>query len=296
MNALFDIDCTMPVTIQPAIVRDMASLAHHAMLIEVYTTPKPGLVDRANNGSHRDMTVATFEHSAEAIAPWLALFTQTGIDSANLPANQLLPMLRPHGKQCERDMLLATAGVNTHKGMLFSLALLCAAAGRLWQQGKILNQQTVCQQVARATEGLVQRELATNAQPKTAGERFFHQHDLTGVRGEVESGFSTVREYSLPVYANAIAHGADRNSALLEVMLTLLAHNNDTNLVARGGIDGLHYVQQQAKEITQQTQFLSIERMRALQRLDQQLIARNLSPGGSADLLAITWLLHQLDR
>ena len=63
-----------------------------------------------------------------------------------------------------------------------------------------------------------------------------------------------------------------------------------------GGIDGLHYVQQQAKEITQQTQFLSIERMRALQHLDQLLIARNLSPGGSADLLAITWLLHQLDR
>ena len=87
-------------------------------------------------------------------------------------------MLRPHGKQCERDMLLATAGVNTHKGMLFSLALLCAAAGRLWQQGKILNQQTVCQQVARATEGLVQRELATITQPKTAGERFFHQHGL----------------------------------------------------------------------------------------------------------------------
>ncbi len=79
-------------------------------------------------------------------------------------------------------------------------------------------------------------------------------------------------------------------------MLTLLAHNNDTNLVARGGMDGLHYMQQQAKEITQQTQFLSIERMRALQHLDQLLIARNLSPGGSADLLAITWLLHQLDR
>ena len=112
----------------------------------------------------------------------------------------------------------------------------------------------------------------------------------------MESGFSTVREYSLPVYANAIAHGADRNSALLEVMLTLLTHNNDTNLVARGGIDGLHYVQQQAQKITQQTQFLSIERMRALQLLDQQLIARNLSPGGSADLLAITWLLHQLER
>jgi triphosphoribosyl-dephospho-CoA synthase len=296
MYALLDRDCTPPVIMKPAIVREMASLAHQAMLIEVYTTPKPGLVDRANNGSHRDMSVETFERSADAIAPWLALFTQTGVESANLPANQLLPMLRPHGKQCERDMLLATAGVNTHKGMLFSLSLLCGAVGHLWQQGKILNQQTVCQQVARVTEGLVQRELATNAQPKTAGERFFHQHGLTGVRGEVESGFQTVREHSLPIYRKALSHSADRNSALLEVMLSLLEHNNDTNLVSRGGIDGLHFVQAHASAISQTTDFLSVERMQALQAFDHELIARNLSPGGSADLLAITWLLHQLDR
>jgi triphosphoribosyl-dephospho-CoA synthase len=296
MYALFDRDCTPPVLIKPAIVREMASLAHQAMLIEVYTTPKPGLVDRANNGSHRDMCVETFERSAEAIAPWLALFTQTGIDSASLPINQLLPMLRPHGKQCERDMLIATAGVNTHKGMLFSLALLCAAAGRLWQQGKILTQQTLCQQVARATDGLVTRELAANEQPKTAGERFFHQHGLTGIRGEVASGFQTVREHSLPIYKKALSQSADRNSALLEVMLSLLEHNNDTNLVSRGGIDGLRFVQAQARAIRQATDFLSLERMQALKTLDIELIARNLSPGGSADLLAITWLLHQLDR
>lgn len=126
MYAFFNADfCAMPVTIKPAIVREMASLAHHAMLIEVYTTPKPGLVDRANNGSHQDMTVATFEHSAEAIAPWLALFTQTGIDSANLPANQLLPMLRPHGKQCERDMLLATAVSTPQRYVVLTGAVVC---------------------------------------------------------------------------------------------------------------------------------------------------------------------------
>ncbi len=296
MYALFDTDCAAPVAIRPAIVRYMASLAHNAMLIEVYTTPKPGLVDRANNGAHRDMTVETFERSARAIAPWLEKFTETGINCAHLPVNCLLSELRPIGRQCEQDMYLATAGVNTHKGMLFSLALFCAAAGRLWQQGKILNQHTLCQVVADATKGLVERELAANTKPCTAGERFFHLHGLSGVRGEAESGFQTVRNYSLPAYRQALAHGADRNSALLEVILALLEHNNDTNLVHRGGIDGLHYVQQQARRIRQETSFLSVERMQALQQLDQQLITRNLSPGGSADLLAITWLLQQLER
>ena len=131
MYALFDTDCAAPLAIKPAIVRDMAALAHRAMLVEVYTTPKPGLVDLANNGAHRDMTVDTFERSANAIAPWLEQFTDTGIRSAHQPVDQLLSALRHPGRQCEQDMYLATAGVNTHKGMLFSMALLCAAGGRL---------------------------------------------------------------------------------------------------------------------------------------------------------------------
>ena len=93
MYALFDSNCAAPLDIKPAIVRDMASLAHRAMLIEVYTTPKPGLVDRANNGAHRDMTVETFERSANAIAPWLVQFTETGLNRVLLPVNQLLAVL-----------------------------------------------------------------------------------------------------------------------------------------------------------------------------------------------------------
>lgn len=294
MYALFDTDCAAPLAIKPAIVRDMAALAHRAMLVEVYTTPKPGLVDLANNGAHRDMTVDTFERSANAIAPWLEQFTDTGIRSAHQPVDQLLSALRHPGRQCEQDMYLATAGVNTHKGMLFSMALLCAAGGRLWQQGKGLHQHSLCQTVANATEGLVERELAANTHPRTAGERFYHQYGLRGIRGEVESGFQTVRSYALPVYQQALAQDADRNSALLEVMLALLEHNDDTNLVHRGGPDGLNYVKQQAKWIRTHTTFLSVERMKALQQLDQQLISRHLSPGGSADLLAVTWLLQQL--
>lgn len=278
------------------IAQDTAHLAHRAMLIEVYTTPKPGLVDRANNGAHRDMTVATFERSADAIRPWLEKFVAIGLEHARLPLPHLLPMMRPVGKDCEKAMYLATAGVNTHKGMLFSLSLICAAIGRLWQQGQRLTIASICHTVAQATQGIVERELAANPTPRTAGERFYHEYGLTGVRGEVESGFQTIRQVSFPVYQQALDAGADRNSALLEVLLSLLAYNNDTNLVSRGGLAGLQFVQQQARSILSSTQFLSEERMLALESLDRQCIEKNLSPGGSADLLAVTWLLHQITR
>lgn len=289
-------DCLSPLSLRETFIRDTANLAYQAMLVEVYTTPKPGLVDLNNTGSHSDMTVATFEYSAKAIQPWLEVFVRTGIETASKPIRELLPSLRPAGKQCERAMFLATAGVNTHKGMLFSLSLVCAVTGRLWQQGRILSLTTICDAVAAATDGIVARELSQNATPKTAGERFFHQHGLTGVRGEVASGFQTVRDYAFPVYLKALDESRTQNTALLEVMLSLLAHNQDTNLVSRGGMDGLAYVQSQAKTIMHHTAFLSPAREQALEVLDKTLIERHLSPGGSADLLAITWFLHQLTQ
>lgn len=289
-------DCLSPLSLRETFIRDTANLAYQAMLVEVYTTPKPGLVDLNNTGSHSDMTVATFEYSAKAIQPWLEVFVRTGIETASKPIRELLPSLRPAGKQCERAMFLATAGVNTHKGMLFSLSLVCAVTGRLWQQGRILSLTTICDAVAAATDGIVARELSQNVAPKTAGERFFHQHGLTGVRGEVASGFQTVRDYAFPVYLKALDESRTQNTALLEVMLSLLAHNQDTNLVSRGGMDGLAYVQSQAKTIMHHTAFLSPAREQALEVLDKTLIERHLSPGGSADLLAITWFLHQLTQ
>lgn len=278
------------------VARDIADLAHQAMLIEVYTTPKPGLVDRANNGSHKDMTVETFERSANAIHPWLKLFVQTGQKHVRHPISTLLTELRPCGIACERDMFRATAGINTHKGMLFSMALICSATGLLWQQGQPLTVDRICYTVAQATQDIVNRELAANKTPKTAGERFYHQHGLSGVRGEVESGFATIRHHALPAYLKALEAGADRNQALLETLLVLLAYNQDTNLVSRGGLAGLSFVQQQARSILTTTTMLSEERLLALELLDQQCIEKNLSPGGSADLLAITWLLHQMTR
>ncbi|EHW0265179.1 triphosphoribosyl-dephospho-CoA synthase, partial [Salmonella enterica subsp. enterica serovar Derby] len=121
-------------SIQPQSLYDAwADLAWRAMLTEVNLSPKPGLVDRLNCGAHKDMALADFHRSAEAIRHWLPRFMEYGASCTRLPPESVLAGLRPLGMACEAAMFRATAGVNTHKGSIFSLGLLCAAIGRLYQ-------------------------------------------------------------------------------------------------------------------------------------------------------------------
>ncbi|MCW7554689.1 triphosphoribosyl-dephospho-CoA synthase CitG [Endozoicomonas gorgoniicola] len=274
----------------------IAGLAYEAMLLEVLTTPKPGLVDQANSGSHKDMNLSTFIDSAGAIQPWLNHFVSAGMKTAHAPAETVLASIRPQGIACEQAMFSATNGVNTHKGMIFSMAIVLAAAGRqLTLEGKEgLNSEKLCDQVAAMTAGLIERELSSVLKPRTAGERLFQQFGLTGIRGEVESGFATVRQHALPVLTSLLKHGP-RNIALLQTLLHLMAHNNDTNIVSRGGMLALKYTQKRARSLLKEGGVLADNGLASLHAFDRDMIARNLSPGGSADLLALTWLMHRLE-
>jgi triphosphoribosyl-dephospho-CoA synthase len=132
------------------------------------------------------------------------------------------------------------------------------------------------------TQGLVERELQSCRQPVTAGERLFMAHGMTGARGEVQSGFLTLRRHVFPYWYQE-SHSGRRS---LNALLRLMAYNPDTNLVARGGLDGLHFVQDYARRL-----LITGWKTEDLQQMDRALIARNLSPGGSADLLAIATVL-----
>ncbi|MFJ5398238.1 triphosphoribosyl-dephospho-CoA synthase CitG [Pectobacterium sp. CHL-2024] len=259
----------------------------HALTMEVMLTPKPGLVDRANNGSHRDMDVALFQTSIQAISPWFRHFTDAGYQHANTPLVQLLSQVRPIGIACEQAMLSATKGVNTHKGGIFAFGLLCTAAGWLAGRGERVTQHSLCDSVAAMCHDVVRNELETCSGAVTAGEHLYQRHGLTGARGEAASGFSTVCQYALPALQQAMAAGVDDETALLRTLLVLMAHNPDTNVVSRGGMDGLTFVQDYARRLLTGP----LDRQ-ALREMDDALIARNLSPGGSADLLALTWLLY----
>nr|WP_129952570.1 triphosphoribosyl-dephospho-CoA synthase CitG [Rahnella sp. RFA10(1/100)] len=261
---------------------DIAALAAEALRREVWLTPKPGLVDSANNGSHSDMDLPLFLRSIDAITPWLHQFFTLGQQDFLQPSQGMLMRIRPTGLACEQAMFGATQGINTHKGGIFSLGLLCTAAGRLIGQRRLLTRNRLCAEVAAMTQGLVERELQHCCQPVSAGERLFVAHGMTGARGEVQSGFLTLRRHVFPYWYQE-SHSERRS---LNALLRLMAYNPDTNLVARGGLSGLHFVQDYARRLLNtgwQTE--------DLQQMDNALIARHLSPGGSADLLAIAIVL-----
>lgn len=272
----------LPAT-KPA-VAFVPALAARALRQELDLTPKPGLVDRANSGAHRDMDYALFLASIDAITPWFARFEQAGFDHAHRPAAAQLRLIRPMGIACEQAMFAATDGVNTHKGGIFSLGLLSFAAGRLRGLGWQLSADALCNEVSAICRGLVARELAGRAQAITAGEKQFRDYGLTGARGEAEQGFITVRRAVLPFWQQE--QGERR---LHNALLRLMAVNRDSNLVSRGGLAGLRYVQDYAQQL-----LATGWKKDDLRQMDQALIARHLSPGGSADLLAVAYVLAMI--
>ena len=269
----------------------IATRAYFALSQEVTTTPKPGLVDGNNTGAHKDMDIRHFFASANALRPYFCDCAEQGFLTRDLPGTQTLAAIRPLGLEAEQTMLNATHGVNTHKGAIFSLGILCAALGRLspdlWQPERLLAE---CAAIA---EGIADRDLAgvTVETAKTAGERLFAQYGISGVRGQAQAGFPAVAEVGLPVLRQGLEKGLSLNDAGAAVLLHLIAATDDTNLIHRGGREKQLQVKRQIADLLKSEPFPDTE---TIKELDRQFIRENLSPGGSADLLALTYFLYFL--
>ena len=269
-----------------------AELACRALLYEVCTTPKPGLVDCQNNGSHKDMDLFTFINSACVLRPYFEVCTRIGRQTEYLPAKETLKWLRKEGKRAEYTMFSSTKGVNTHKGAIFSMGILCAALGRLsreeWKQPDfILNE---CANIA---EGIVDEDFngLSIHNAVTNGQKLYVHYGITGIRGQVEEGFPAVRKAGLPVLLNGIKEGRSLNESGCAALLALMTESVDTNLIARSDICTQREVTEQVKELLADKPYPD---KKQLEELDQSFIKKNLSPGGSADLLAICYLLYFL--
>lgn len=262
-----------------------------SLLEEVSITPKPGLVDQRNTGSHKDMDIATFVASARALEPYFAECVRIGQDTAHLPPEETFPPLRRAGLLAEDAMYRATGGVNTHKGAIYTLGILCGSMGRLWSVGDpIPAVGPILKQCAQITAPSLQRDLEAST-PDTAGLRLYRRLGLTGIRGEVANGLPSVASVGLPVYRNALALGFSTNDAGVYTLLHLISQVADTNLYHRGGEDGAAFAAASAKKLLRDQRFPSMDQIEAL---DDAFIARNLSPGGCADLLAATVFLANL--
>lgn len=271
----------------------IASLAVNSLLEEVNTTPKPGLVDRRNNGSHRDMNIDTFAASAHSLFPYFRECVQIGQRTAHQLPEQTFPPLRRAGIAAEETMFRATGGINTHKGAIYSMGILCAALGRLWTPEKHPIPHTRLLSTCANIAGLSVTEDFSTAGDATAGLRLYRKLGLTGIRGEAALGFPSLLTIGLPVFLEAQKHGKSREEAGIITLLHLISRVQDTNLFHRGGPEGAAWAAESAQELLSCSLYPEESQITAL---DDAFIARNLSPGGCADLLALTFFLTQLEN
>jgi len=267
--------------------RRVASAAVRSLLYEVCTTPKPGLVDRHNNGSHRDMDIFTFMSGGSALWPYFRDCVAAGAKSSDASPEETFRQLRLLGRGAEQTMYRATGGVNTHKGAIFTLGLMCGGVGRLLEK-EPFSETDILAQCRAMAKGIVQNDLGVSG-PMTNGRKLYANYGITGIRGEAEMGFPAVAEVGLPTLREGLAKGLSVNDAGCAALLAIMAHTTDTNLISRGGRE----VQQEiCGEIRQLLRENPYPEEAVLNELDARFIRENLSPGGSADLLAATYFLH----
>ena len=272
--------------------------AEVAMMEEVVTTPKPGLVDLYSNGAHTDMDVDTFHRSATALRPFFTLMAREGMEGSGSPED-LFRSIRKIGIQAEEAMYGATGGVNTHKGVIFTFGIFSAAAGRCLRDGITLGAESLSRMQQAMTTRILHKELARirgdgETAKATHGERNLRLYGTTGIRGEAIAGYPGIFRIALPVLLDGQRQGKDWNLNKLQTLLTLMAKTEDSNVLSRGGMEELERVQVEAKAFLLAGGAYRPGAEEALRSMDQDYIRRNVSPGGSADLLAAAIFIDAL--
>ena len=261
----------------------IAAVAAAALRLELETYPKPGLVSHVDRGSHADMDADSFRASAAALRPFFADLALAGAADAPMPS------LRRIGIAAEAAMRDATGGVNTHRGAIFGLGLLCAAAG------------AVGTAIPGTLGALVRRRYAAAILDgpvllHAPGARVRRRHGVGGAPAEAASGFPTLYRIGLPALRRArrLCPG-DAQAARVETCLALMAHLEDTNLLHRGGAEGYRFAREQAASFIADGGIAQAHWHTRAVALHHAFVARNLSPGGAADLLAMTLFVDRIE-
>ena len=257
----------------------VGAVAADCLVKELETWPKPGLVSHVDNGSHHDMNAGTFRRSAAAIRPYLQRLADAGAHGSRMGP------LRIIGLEAERAMLAATSGINTHRGAIFGLGLLCAAAGA--KAGALVDPGLALGDVVARLWGdsILDGPVLLHSHGSAARRRF----GAGGARIEAASGFPSIYRIGLPALRRARSVvSEDVEAARVEACLALIASVEDTNLLHRGGLDGLRFARDAARRFIATGGVCAPGwRVRA-REIHERFVARRLSPGGSADLLAMT--------
>jgi triphosphoribosyl-dephospho-CoA synthase len=259
----------------------LAGLAVQALIDEVSLTPKPGLVDQLNSGSHDDLTYLMMIRSAECLK---ATFYEMAFEAFQQKASiELREKFGLIGRIGEEKMLHVTGGVNTHKGAIWTLGLIVAATAMHYQKSMSLTQ--LFNQVSE----LALIEDKKVLQTASNGERAIQKYGGYGAKKEAQLGLPHIRKYSYPMLT--ICKGTEREHwGSHYALLILMSNLNDTCILHRAGREGLQLVKLESNRLLQKQQLNEEDFL----RLNDLFIKHRISPGGSADLLAATFLIASI--
>ena len=258
----------IPETSVPYLVAD---LAERALRMELDTTPKPGLVDKLDNGAHKDMDYALMSKSISALRPYL---TRLAVESAKDmdPAK-----IKGIGIEAEKAMLKATGGVNTHKGALFCIGLSVAVASNLASRTGSVQAYSFKELVSRIASEIPLAQGTHGAEAKRSFK-------VGGALENARRAYPELFEDWLPYYRSLECDPYRCHKTLLHIMTTL----DDTNILHRRGAEGLARAKSEAAMLLQD---FSETKMSSL---NKDFIRENISPGGSADMLSLTIFINNI--
>ena len=293
-GCLWDAIQLVPPTTIPYIIGHLASMALQA---ELDTTPKPGLVDRNDNGAHRDMDHALMQRSIQALHPYFVRLAQLGFTDKQPCHDEIVNI----GIEAEREMFKATGGVNTHKGALFSIGLAAVAlAGEAFSRitqaercGTMAYNDVNSKQIQSLSNSIASLARLFPDTNGTHGSKAKANNILKGALDNAREGYTQLFKAWLPFYIDRIAEGD--NYALHKTLLRIMCDLDDTNIVYRTSMETMQEVKTEARQMLDTSRNI-VNFEAALQAMNTDYIHRNISPGGSADMLSLVVFLSCVVR
>ena len=257
-------------------------MAVDALIDEADLSPKPALVDRRGNGAHSDLHLGLMHASALSLWPMFKAMAEAALEfgEVGLPLREALGRI---GREGEQAMLATTHGVNTHRGAIWALGLLTAAAA--------LAPRAITLNAARLA--LLNDRYAP--QTPSHGAQVAQRYGARGAREEAQLGFPAVTQRGLPQLRQSRRQNVGEQNARLDALLAIMTELADTCVLYRAGTAGLQAMQHGAQAVLDAGGSATLAGRRSLHELDNQLLALNASPGGAADLLAACLFIDRLD-
>ena len=263
----------------------LAQQGTKALMYEVAVTPKPGLVDRADNGSHTDMNFFTFINSSTALYEYFKCCALKAVEFSDKTPQVLFENLRYLGLEAENRMYRNTMGVNTHKGAIFSFGLIIAATAYLSENGRDITAENILSTCAQMAQ-LSLEDFENSKVHQSFGKQIFVQHKIKGIRGQAAEGYPAVKP-AFALLKECLKKQNSFDEAGAKTLCLLMSQLEDTNVIKRSDIETLKLMQHRAKNIIESENF-----MEEFAELNDEFVKLNISHGGCADLLAICFLLY----